>query len=142
MISRGLERAFLPGRFEVVRAGGRTWIFDGAHNEQAASELVRSFRQEYPGICPGVIFGMLSSHDPASVLGQIDLLGGLVRCVPIDWSLSAHPKTLASLTRNSQAFDSIAEALSEVDEDVVLVTGSFYLLKEVRELLNGEVFGF
>ncbi|MBA4293223.1 hypothetical protein C0431_09655 [bacterium] len=137
VISRGLERAFLPGRFEVVRSRGRTWIFDGAHNEQAASELVRSFRQEYPGIRPGVIFGMLSSHDPATVLNQIDLLGGLVRCVPIDWSLSADPKELVALTQNGRAFDSISAALDDVAEEVVFVTGSFYLLKDVRDLLNG-----
>lgn len=135
-IKRGLETAFLPGRFEVFRRAGRTWVFDGAHNEQAMAELVRTFQSRYPRIKPNILFGMLNRHDPKPCGEFLKLMGGDVRCVPINWELSEAPERLAEVCGFERWYGSVLEAFEELDSDVVVVTGSFYLLYDVSRALD------
>lgn len=135
-MQKGLMDAFLPGRFEVFRHGGRTWIFDGAHNEQSFAELVRTFRQQFPKIQPNVLFGMLNRHDARPCADLLRLLGGSVRCVPIKWELGADPEKLAEECGFERWHSTLSEAFDALDSNVVLVAGSFYLLGDCRELLD------
>jgi dihydrofolate synthase/folylpolyglutamate synthase len=135
-MERGLREAFLPGRFEVIRARERTWILDGSHNEQAIGELVRTYRQQYPGLRPTVLFGMLQSHDPGAVLDQLSLLGGPIFAVPIGWDLAFDPHELADRHGLAGWFGDLESAVAWVESDVVLVCGSYYLLTDFRPLLD------
>ncbi|MFM9873497.1 MAG: bifunctional folylpolyglutamate synthase/dihydrofolate synthase [Fimbriimonadaceae bacterium] len=132
----GLQNAYLPGRFEVFRKAGRTWVFDGAHNEQSMLEMVRTFRGRYPRIKPNILFGMLNRHDPRPCGDLLKLLGGDVRCVPINWEATEDPEKLADLCGFDQWYGSIEDAIAELDSDVVVVTGSFYLLSDVANVLG------
>lgn len=135
-VREGLERATMPGRFEVLRNGGRTWVFDGAHNEQAVGQLVRSLRQEYPGLRPTVILGMMNNHDASPVVDLLSQVSGDIRCVPINWHRTQDPAVLAAMSPVAQSFGSIQEAVTGLESDLVVVTGSFYLLKEMKEVLG------
>ncbi len=135
-VKKGLLNAYLPGRFEVFRSAGRTWVFDGAHNEQSVSELVRTFRGRYPKIKPDILFGMLNRHDPRVCGDLLKLLGGDVRCVPINWEATEDPQKLAEMCGFEKWFGSINEAIDDLNSDVVIVTGSFYLLSDVAVVLG------
>ncbi|MBS1712570.1 MAG: hypothetical protein JSS71_12685 [Armatimonadetes bacterium] len=133
----GLQTAFIPGRFEVLRRGGRTWILDGAHNEQSAAELVRTFRGQFPGIRPNILFGMIQRHDPLPVAQALKLLGGEIRCVPISWDAAVAPRDLAATCAITNWHQSLEDAFAHLDSEFVLVTGSFYLLSDCRKMIDG-----
>lgn len=70
-VARGVRRAWWPGRFQVLRHGGPTWVFDVAHNAEgteAMSETVRAVDLPAPRI---VVFGCLGDKDWRSMLGLI-----------------------------------------------------------------------
>ena len=50
-----------PGRFEVNKIGSQTWIFDGAHNQEAAAALRQTMETEFPGQKATLITNMVGS---------------------------------------------------------------------------------
>lgn len=74
-VERGIASVEWPGRLQVVRAEGRTWILDVAHNEAAVRSLLDAlpdFRLARPLV--GVV-GLLADKDPEVLL---PLLAGVV----------------------------------------------------------------
>jgi dihydrofolate synthase/folylpolyglutamate synthase len=70
-IEQGLHEAFAPGRFQRVRALGRNWILDVAHNADGASVLARSLA-EHDGVGGTLaVCGMLADKDVTSVLREL-----------------------------------------------------------------------
>jgi dihydrofolate synthase/folylpolyglutamate synthase len=71
--AHGLQRAQLPGRFQIV-PGEVEWILDVAHNEPAAQVLASALLARP---CQGrsiAVMGMLSDKDAAAVVGALDPL--------------------------------------------------------------------
>lgn len=69
-IRRGLGRARLPGRFQVIHREV-TWILDVAHNREAAEALAANLRSLG---CPGrlrAVLGVLGDKDPEAVAGPL-----------------------------------------------------------------------
>lgn len=136
-VSAGVASAWLPGRFEVVSAGGRTWVFDGAHNREAAAALAAAMREDFPGRRATLIFGMLDGHEPGPLLRELAGVVERVLVVPINWSRTLAPEDLGGAARtvfgSVEEFWSVEEAVGALGGDeLVLVSGSFYLLGEVR----------
>jgi dihydrofolate synthase/folylpolyglutamate synthase len=151
-LREGLAAARLPGRFQIVTAGGLEYVLDVAHNPQAAEVLARTLRQHRSmGKAPApaethAIFGMLRDKDRQGFLARIQ---GLVD----HWHVTGLPGsrgTAASLlTREIAAlrgrgsvtcYDSPDAALRGVQAqarrgDRVLVTGSFLTVAGVLRSL-------
>ena len=141
-LREGLAAARLPGRFQIVTAGGLEYVLDVAHNPQAAEVLARTLRQHRSmGRPPApaethAIFGMLRDKDRQGFLARIQ---GLVD----HWHVTGLPGsrgTAASLLAREVAalggrgsltcYHSAEAALRGVQArarrgDRVLVTGSF-----------------
>ncbi|MGQ0592342.1 MAG: bifunctional tetrahydrofolate synthase/dihydrofolate synthase [Gammaproteobacteria bacterium] len=139
-LREGLAAARLPGRFQIVTAGGLEYVLDVAHNPQAAEVLARTLRQHWsrpPAPAEThAIFGMLRDKDRQGFLAKIH---GLVD----HWHVTGLPGsrgTAASLLAREVAalgprgsvtcYDSAEAALWGVQArarhgDRVLVTGSF-----------------
>ncbi|MDI9641642.1 folylpolyglutamate synthase/dihydrofolate synthase family protein [Kamptonema cortianum] len=136
----GIETAKLPGRFEVLECQGKTWIFDGAHNEQATTHLVATMQERFPNARVSVLFGMLDGHDPEPVVRQLSTVAHEMVTVPINWTRTCNPEDLAEVASKYfskvSASWSVSEGLEKLTEEVVLVTGSFYLLAEVARALG------
>jgi len=69
-IRRGLGRAWLPGRFQVIHREV-TWILDVAHNQEAAEVLAENLRTLG---CPGrlrAVLAVLGDKDPEAVAGPL-----------------------------------------------------------------------
>ncbi|MBR5429535.1 MAG: UDP-N-acetylmuramoyl-L-alanyl-D-glutamate--2,6-diaminopimelate ligase [Firmicutes bacterium] len=56
-IQEGLSRARVPGRMEVISAGGRAVVVDYAHNGMSLAALLRAVRAGFPGRPLTVVFG-------------------------------------------------------------------------------------
>ncbi len=151
-LREGLAATRLPGRFQIVTAGGLEYVLDVAHNPQAAEVLARTLRQHGSMGRPAApaethaIFGMLRDKDRQGFLAEIH---GLVD----HWHVTGLPGlrgTAASLLAREVAalgargsvtcYDSPEAALWGVQArarrgDRVLVTGSFLTVAGVLQSL-------
>ncbi len=152
-LRRGLEKATLPGRFEITRrySGPNQddfvfTVLDVAHNVDAARVLADALVKEFGvGKKATLVVGMSKSHDPGPFLAE---LAHLTRRI-IATAPKFRPKPASDVADAARALDipvSIAESvetavtiatnlvLEESDErqEYVVVTGSFYTVGETR----------
>lgn len=143
---RGLEGARWSGRFEVRERAGRTVVLDGAHNGPGFAALEASMAVEFPGRRFGLLLGMLSDKDPSYVLERLLPTASRVVVAPVASSRAADSEDLARRCRAAiaglqvETASSVGEALQRLgSEELVLVTGSLYLVGEVLEILGDSV---
>jgi dihydrofolate synthase/folylpolyglutamate synthase len=140
----GLAHATSPGRLEVV---GREPLImlDGAHNADGMAALGRALAEELPQMGPAVVvFGTLVGHDPAELLEALgpERVRLLVACpAPSPRAIPADDIAAAgrSLGIESVVTPSVEEALEAAvadarDDELVLVTGSLYVVGAARRL--------
>lgn len=143
------QQLHVPGRMDIFKKSGKTIVLDGAHNEQKMSAFLASLASAFPNRKFPVLMAlkqgkeleqlapMLAQH--ASSLIATELSGS--QDTPL---ASIEGKAIAEAFRNSgmdeisveydmkKAFDELLETAS----DVVVVTGSLYLVAKVRKLLR------
>ncbi|HWA83677.1 MAG TPA: folylpolyglutamate synthase/dihydrofolate synthase family protein [Fimbriimonadaceae bacterium] len=159
-LQRGVAKASIPGRFEVKKIDGQTIVLDGAHNADAAQVLVESLRTylQY-GELPGsrvaahprerlgkilMVTGMVAGHEPEAFYRWFEDIVDEAFAVPIDFHRSLSPSEIEHALRNYVAtvhsYDSATEGIEAVMEaagpdDLILITGSFYLVGEIGRYL-------
>lgn len=146
-IREGLARATWPGRFEILAR--RPWvIIDGAHNPEGADVLHRTFETLFPGRRPVVVMGILGDKAVGPVVDTIAPLAREIittspnypgRALPAEALAAALrakcPSTDVSVAPSiAVAVQTGLDRLQGVD-DVLLVTGSLYLIGDVRPML-------
>jgi dihydrofolate synthase/folylpolyglutamate synthase len=134
----------LPGRMEVLRRRPLV-VLDGAHNLAGARvvgpAVAEAFGADRPRI---VVAGMLRGRDPAAVLEALGPARLVVACpAPSPRSLApgevaAAARSLGMDAREEGSVDTAVEAALAAadDEDVVLVTGSLYVVGAARTVLR------
>jgi dihydrofolate synthase/folylpolyglutamate synthase len=146
-VRNGLGMARIPGRFEVVQ-GDPTVILDGAHNPEKMTALVgdlRSWRSRHPEARLIAVTGVLESKDHAPMLAEIaGVADEIVTTTP---RVLAKPGADAVTLAASAAKPGFAGRITAIDDphsaldlglersgsnDVVVVTGSLYLVGNVR----------
>jgi dihydrofolate synthase/folylpolyglutamate synthase len=140
----GVGKAGLPGRFQRLTFGGQDYLLDGAHNEDAALALVGSLRDlpEWP-LKTVLLTGMLGGHAAPGFYEPLATLVDEAHFVPIDFHRTRDPfeleREVGWLFERSQAHRSLNEGLDAAlatGADLVLVTGSYYLVGEVGRKLG------
>lgn len=144
-ITQGIQNIWLPCRFEIIE-NNPTVVLDGAHNRSKIKTTVEnlkklSFKKLY------VIIGIADNKDHASILQQIIPLADHVfftRFQNVERKC-AHPKELLEKSRRflkkgirPKVFLDPEQALSHAmrlahADDLILVTGSFFLTGELRK---------
>ncbi|MCL4338081.1 bifunctional folylpolyglutamate synthase/dihydrofolate synthase [Patescibacteria group bacterium] len=149
-VRTGLKRAYIPGRMEIV---GRKplVILDGAHNQDKIRALVRSIRTIFPSkkitavvaikndknarsmleillsICKKAVFtrfkinadtGVIESYNHEMLYSQVKQLGYTIKTSIVDDPSEALKVTVAQAGK----------------DDVIIVTGSLYLVGQVKKL--------
>jgi dihydrofolate synthase/folylpolyglutamate synthase len=148
-VATGLAQARLPGRFETVQEAPRV-VLDGAHNLQKIEALMDDLPAILPRPAGGrliVVLGVLEAKDHAHIAARVAAdADELVLTRPrVLAKAGASPAALAEDARRAgfagpvQLVDdpiaAIETALTRVDAargDAVLVTGSLYLVGNVR----------
>lgn len=142
--STGVRSFTLPGRFQIVRTSERTWVLDGAHNQQSAETLADTFFEVLNGGEADLVYGALEGHDPTSVLRALRRISKRIFIVPIHWAKAVPSDELAAAARSlgceAVVCDSAELAVSQVSAPRVVVTGSFYVLGEVARAAGLDVF--
>lgn len=148
-IRRGLARAKQPCRFEVLykpESDYHPWvILDGAHNKDAAVKLRETINQFFPKASVLLVCGMLRDKDVDGVLEEFTEIGNdFIATEPdIDRKLGAYDLAKKIHERGKMVYeipkpvDAAALAMSLAKGyDMVLFTGSFYLIGKLRTLLR------
>ncbi len=142
----GLAKVYLPGRMEVIRTDPRILV-DGAHNAASVQALMRAIGQHVPYDSMVVVFGCAADKDISGMMEQISTgADKVIFTRAADNPRAADPRELAEAYeeragRVAQVAPTLAEALriatSAVSrEDIICVTGSFYLVGEAKLLIQ------
>ncbi len=144
IVEQGLRLVECPGRIEVMHDAPLV-LMDGAHNPHAAAAL----RETLTELCPGrkihLLTGM-SSDKAVEEIGKV--LGELA--VSVTCTKSRHPralepvalaKRLSPFCRDVHVISDPADAYTFVfnaasPEDVIVVTGSLFLVGQLRAALR------
>lgn len=147
LVQQVLTRTTLPGRAEVL-SDGPSVIVDGAHNPAAAAalrEMLRELRQ--PGGRLILIFAALAGRNAAEFLGAVGLnefARVIVTELPHPRSLSVSDLALVlenagrASTQESRPADALASASAAAGPlDVIVATGSMYLINPIKQAFEG-----
>jgi len=142
-------RTVIPARLEIRDVRGKTVVLDAAHNPQKMHALAESLRASFPGKTFAVLFaptkGQRSYYE--SLLEEVTQFAEyiIITSFPPDItgrygsaSSGRLYSLLQSLDANGEVIPDSAEAFAALHargEDILVVTGSFYLLNTIRPLL-------
>lgn len=144
----GLAKVRLPGRMELICSQPRVLV-DVAHNAASIEALMRAIGQNVSCETMVVIFGCCSDKDVLGMLRQVQLGADKIIFTRINSPRSADPADLAASfaevsgnSRMAQVARSLEEALEIAQkainrEDLICITGSFYLVSEAKALFAG-----
>ena len=140
ILQRSLETVRIPGRFEIFPCGEKTIILDGAHNPQAVENLL-AFWQKTPFAQKRttVLCAFMQDKDYPQMLAMLSAHFKTGIATAVSSPRAAGKELLAPLLPPGWEFISdVSTALTRAQEqaEVILVTGSFYLVGEVRKLLR------
>lgn len=141
-IAEGLAQARFPGRMEIVQESPLV-VLDGAHNPEKIGSMVDNIREITGNRRIILVFGVLESKNYADMWDALKPLASvLVATAPEVLAKPPVPASdIARLAGDSipvwtvdNPVDALEHALSiAAPEDAVLVTGSLYLVGNVRE---------
>jgi dihydrofolate synthase/folylpolyglutamate synthase len=142
-VREGLRTVFWPGRFEVVLRQP-TVILDGAHNGEGVRALVSEIQDSQGLKKVMLLFAAMEDKDWSLMLGELSTVVSEVVLTRVSIERSADPSRMAkavghkiALTVIENPIQAMRFLLDRADrDDVVLVTGSLYLLGEVRPFLG------
>ena len=137
----GLHGVTLPGRMEMVCEDPRIMI-DGAHNAASVRALIHAIGQNIPYDSMVVIFGCNADKDVVGMLTELQYGADKVIFTRSSSMKAISPQDLADTYTDicgkmCQTASSLGEALqlarSAVGrEDLILITGSFYLIGQAK----------
>jgi dihydrofolate synthase/folylpolyglutamate synthase len=137
----GLAKVSVPGRMEMLSQTPRV-ICDGAHNAASLDALMRAIGQHIPYDSMVLIFGCCADKDVAGMLDRITSGADKVIFARVDNVRSADPHELAAryvelYGKMAQVATSLEDALAIANravtkEDLICITGSFYLVGEAK----------
>lgn len=146
VVTEAFERVRLPGRVEVA-ARNPLVILDGAHNAEAAGALAETLEDDFSIHGRKVfVIGMLAGRDPDAFLEAVgaDDADLLIACSP-QWTRALPAVDLGRAAERrgvrTEVVPDVADAIERArrdadEEDVILVTGSFYVVGEARSALG------
>lgn len=149
----GLKEAVQPGRFEVIREENPVIVIDGAHNDAGAKAAAETMKAVFPDQKILIVFGMVEKKETEKVAGHfLEVTGDFIITQPTYEGRAMGAEELARIIRETaekqgrafnliscetKAADSVSKAAQIWDKyDVVLFTGSLYLIGEIRSILK------
>jgi dihydrofolate synthase / folylpolyglutamate synthase len=147
VVAEALGSIRVPGRLEVVHAS-TTVVLDGAHNPAGAAVLADALEESF--VVEGtrrLVIGMLAGRDPAALLAPLSAAGvEIAYCceptTPRALAASAVADAARRLGMDAHVWADPPRALDAAMQDarqgdLIVVTGSFYVVGAVRGHLLG-----
>ncbi|MEA2686718.1 MAG: dihydrofolate synthase / folylpolyglutamate synthase, partial [Actinomycetota bacterium] len=147
VVAEALAAVRLPGRLEVV-SRDPLLILDGAHNPAGAVRSTAAIEEAFAGRGGRIlVVGMLSGRDPDEMLQAFDAGSArlVVACPPPSPRALAAAEVAAAAQRlgtDAEEASSVPEAVATAlalagTDDMVVVTGSLYVVGAARAALTG-----
>ncbi len=139
----GLSQVTWPGRLEIVREKPVV-ILDGAHNVDGIRALAGFLTSQFPGRRRLLIFGVMKDKEYEKMLGELlPHVDETILTVPKN-DRALPPEFMQKLAPKAIVADDVTWALKKAksmstDEDVIVITGSLYLVGECKTVIN-EIF--
>ncbi len=145
-VLRKTQKLQIPARMDVSQIAGKTLVMDGAHNAQKMTAFADSFRQLFPGVKPAILVALKNGKEHQEVAPLLATLGSRIITTSFNTTqdlpaVSIDPDVLAESFRAAGAVDvesnkdqvAAYQALLKGPETVCVITGSFYLLSQLRK---------
>jgi dihydrofolate synthase/folylpolyglutamate synthase len=142
-------QTYIPARMEIIDYEDKKLIIDGSHNQQKLHALISAIKQRFPDTAVAVMVGLLEEKDDQLHLALQEIADLSDNIITTSFSadqdvpkLPLEPSHMADLLKTIGVSEVVAIddpkkaflTLTKYPEPVILVTGSFYLLNEVRPL--------
>ena len=143
---RQTQKLQVPGRMDVRKVGEKSIIMDGAHNGQKMTAFVESFVRLYPNRKVPILLALKQGKEVNDIAPLLRTIASKVivttfskmQDLPI---LSIEPETVAKALRRHGIPHVVTEPnqhaayvrFLEDTADLGIITGSFFLLAELRE---------
>lgn len=138
------QKAVIPGRMHRVDVQGKTIVMDGAHNGQKMAAFVASFASEYGDIKVPVLLALKEGKEVEDVAPELAKIASKI--IVTTFSLmqdlpfaSKQPSEIVrSIIANGVKCEIIEDpeeayaALIEATDTVAVITGSFFLIGQLR----------
>ncbi len=146
-IRLGLERAYIPGRLEIISKKPLV-ILDGAHNPEKMKALVAAIKKIFPKKKVKAIIAIKSGKDAKGILKEIlpichEVIFTKFRLTTdLGDTFSYTPAELQEINSRGglikiDPIEAIKEAMKNTDSDsLILITGSLYLIGEVKRKIR------
>ncbi|WNG48942.1 bifunctional folylpolyglutamate synthase/dihydrofolate synthase [Archangium minus] len=143
----GVGTARWPGRLEEL-GGQPPVLLDGAHNPAGVQVLLAGLRSLYPGRRVHCVFGVVADKDRGPMLRALLPSCTSVHLTPLDTPRSLPPERYLDEARALCAevctYPSLDDALAgarrrATPDDVILCTGSLFLVGAARARLGGNL---
>ncbi|HOM59919.1 MAG TPA: folylpolyglutamate synthase/dihydrofolate synthase family protein [Anaerohalosphaeraceae bacterium] len=144
----GLNHVSMIGRMEMICNDPRILV-DGAHNAASIRALIQAIGQHIPYDSMIIIFGCNKDKDIRGMLMQLQYGADKVIFTRSDSPKAVYPQELADLYtelcgKMCQTAPSIREAVRIANsvvtrEDLICITGSFYLVGQAKEQLEAQM---
>jgi dihydrofolate synthase/folylpolyglutamate synthase len=140
-IQAGFAAVDWPGRFEVLRRRPAL-VVDSAHNRDSARKLRQTLQEYFPGKRVILVFGASEDKDIAGMFAELLPITSEVIVTRSFHPRAAEPQALQTEAARydhtvaiiPEVEDALAEALRrQAEDDVVLVTGSIFVVAAVRQ---------
>jgi dihydrofolate synthase/folylpolyglutamate synthase len=138
----GLKTVRWPGRFEIIRSHP-TVVLDGAHNGEGVTALIEELEDFREGRRVKLLFASMEDKDWRFMLERLSEVVDEMVLTRVHMERSAEPHQLAAHLGEkirSRAIEDARSALEHIlagadSDEIILVTGSLYLLGEIRPML-------
>ncbi|MES2970759.1 MAG: Mur ligase family protein [Patescibacteria group bacterium] len=137
----------VPGRMEIANINGSTIIMDGAHNAPKMEAFIKSFQAKFPGQKAAILLSLKQGKEFQEVLPLLrPIAAHLILTTfsssqdlptgPIEPEILAKTAEKAGIPNiNIEPDQKLAyQQLMDTPEDIKIITGSFYLLSQIRRI--------
>ena len=127
----------IPGRFHIHRWNGKTIVMDIAHNALSIKMLMETMRKVFPVGEYAMLLSIVRDKDIEKITRFLS--GEYVIATRSSSPRSASPHRICRYLKNCVAVDSLDDALERIlhsEYEIVLITGSTYLVGDVMEKMD------
>lgn len=142
-IRKGLEEAFLPGRFQLIH-NNPAIIADVAHNPNGAFALRKSIQEFFPEKKALFVLGVSEDKDIKAIVKELSLVADSFICTQAKFRGMNAERIKQAIAENGfkgciQLMPSVRKAVESAlnqKKPLTIFTGSFYSVGEAMEFLN------
>lgn len=145
-IEDGLSKAYISGRYELIDYNGIPIVLDGAHTPNSIRNTVETTKKIFPDWNITLLFGCASDKDIKDIIPLFDGFVSEVFITKPNFSRAIELEKLQTMFNQldiaCKVFENSIDAINTIlnktktDKNLVLVTGSFYLVSDVVSQLS------